>query len=188
MADTTVPSGTEAPSGENNGNATVFESKVTFTKEQQEHIDAMLQAATKPLKDEAAKYRVEKKAAIEAEMTKNGQAVELAEQRRIKLEELEADNQIKTEKLLKIETDTKRELLERLPENIRDEYKEFGLDALRTVSKHLAIVQPSGNSQGSERGASGGGTNGVTKKELPLVPFAGSDAPSIKILADILNN
>lgn len=149
----------------------------------------------KKANEQDAEKRLKLKEIEEKKLQDEGKLSELVELRTKEREELaqkvkdlENANQSATTKLQLIETVRRNELLAKLPQDKARNYEGFSLDVLETITKDFAVQPPPGNSQGSDRGAAANGQNGANKKELPLVPFAGSDAPSIKILADILNN
>lgn len=166
MADSTnTPSGDEKASAETSNTKDLNPAEL---QKQVQELQAKLEkeaAERKKANDEAASYRVKEREAREKKQIEDGQSKELAESLRKELDETKKLADERQSRLDKIEADTRAELLARLPENIRDEYKEFGLDALRTVSKHLAIVPPPGNSQGSDRGASSNGAVSTPKTQ-----------------------
>lgn len=148
----------------------------------------------KKANEEAAAQRIRLKELDEKKLADEGKLSELNSKLTKDREDLQKQLEIETAEkeryaiqVSEIETARRNELLAKLPEAKRETYKSVDLGLLEQISKDLGVVY-GGNSQGSERGANANGHNGVGKKELPLVPFAGSDAPSIKILADILNN
>ncbi len=190
---------TNAPSGDEKASAETTETG-KYPADVQKAIDEANKRAEKAeterkkANEEAAAQRIrlkdidEKKLADEGKLSElNGNLTKEREELQTKVKALEAENETAKSRLSEIETARRNELLAKLPEAKRETYKSVDLGLLEQISKDLGVVY-SGNSQGSERGATANGHNGVSKKELPLVPFAGSDAPSIKILADILNN
>lgn len=172
-----------------------------YSPEAQKAIDELTkklekaESERKKANEQDAEKRLKLKEIEEKKLQDEGKLSELVELRTKEREELaqkvkdlENANQSATTKLQLIETARRNELLAKLPQDKAKNYEGFSLDVLETIAKDFAAPPPPGNSQGNERGAGGNGHGGANKKELPLVPFAGSDAPSIKILADILNN
>lgn len=147
---------------------TAAESKVTFTSEQLKEIERIKEEVAKPLKDEAAKYRVEKKTALEAEMIKNGEAAKLAEQRLVELTELQAKSKIQEEKLSQIETERRNELLEKLPEDKRKNYETLDISTLGLIVKDFAALKPNGESLGNDRGSGQNGAIPAVKTQTEL--------------------
>jgi len=136
---------------------------------------------------EAAAQRLKLKAIEEAEMAKNGQLAELngvLQKERDELAQktaaLESSNAAALAQLAAIETARKTELLQKLPESVRNEYSAFDVQSLEKVVK---LVQPTKNSQGSERG-NGNGT--PAPPYIPTVPFAGSQSGVIDKLTQLL--
>lgn len=137
--------------------------------------------------EEAAAYRLEKKQREEAEQLAQGKFQELLAIREKERDELaaktaalESSNAAALAQLAAIETARKNELLQKLPEAVRNDYSTFDVTALEKVVK---LVQPAQNSQGSARG-NGNGTPATP--QLPTVPFAGTNAPAISKLEQIL--
>lgn len=189
MADTTgVSSGTEPTSVEPSTGAGVYPADVQKAIDEANARVAKAEAERKKANEEAASYRIKEKEAADKKAIENGEAVRLAEERLARVNELEAKTKTYEDELSVIKTARRNELLGRLPADKAKNYENVELSVLETITKDFAAAPPPGNSQGSDRGAAANGQNGANKKELPLVPFAGSDAPSIKILADILNN
>ena len=137
--------------------------------------------------EEAAAYRHEKKQREEAEQIAKGELTTLATNLQKERDELaqakaalESSNAAALAKLAEIETARKTELLQKLPESVRNEYSAFDVQSLEKVVK---LVQPAQNSQGSERG-NGNGT--PAPPYIPTVPFAGQQSGVIDKLTQLL--
>jgi anti-sigma factor RsiW len=136
---------------------------------------------------EAAEYRLKEKARAEKEAAEQGKFAELytaATKERDELAAakaaLESSNATALAQLAAIETARKTELLQKIPESVRNDYSAFDVQSLEKVVK---LVQPAQNSQGSERG-NGNGT--PAPPYIPTVPFAGSQSGVIDKLTQLL--
>ena len=136
---------------------------------------------------EAAEYRLKEKARAEKEAAEQGKFAELytaatkeRDELAIAKAALESSNAAALAQVATIETARKNELLQKLPEAIRNDYSAFDVQSLEKVVK---LVQPAQNSQGSERG-NGNGT--PASPYIPTVPFAGSHSGVIDKLTQLL--
>jgi len=176
--DGTPNTGSETPTGGEQQGANTGETP-KITPELQKIIDEQVSAATKKANEEAAKNRLKlkefeekQKAEAEKKLEEQKEFEKLANTRKTELETLTAEN----ERLKKIEADALErdkqrhdELLKKIPEAQRDNYKEFTTHQLELVTRTLSV---NANSQGSERQQ---GSEQQQAPSVPTVPFAGQN-------------
>lgn len=187
MSDVVGASAPETPSGIVNNQAIDLQKEV----ERLQKIATDAVNSAKEASAEAAKYRVEKKAATEAELAKNGQLAELNGTLQKERDELTAKNaayeaQIAAAntQLAAIETARRNELLAKLPTDKQAGYKEIPLNVLEQITKDFASANIVNASQGQVRG---NGSQPVVVNDTPTIPFAGSDSAVINKLTELLN-
>lgn len=164
---------------------------VTFSAEQQAAIAKMVEEATKKANNEAAATRVklrelekakedEQKAALEQQ----GKFKDLYEQTKVELDRIKPAHEQITAEFTKLETSRRAELLERIPVDKREGYKEFPLHLLEQVAKDLSTAQATttssvGATSGSQPAGGGKLPDSIDEMSMEQVAQLAKENPQL---------
>ncbi len=157
MPEPNTLSGGETGSPENGTESGKYSADVQKVIDELTAKAAKAETERKKANEEAAAYRLKEKEAADKKAIENGEAAKIVESLTKELEETKSLTAAQKAKLDKVEADRRKELLSRLPQDKVKNYEGIELSVLELIAKDFAVEQPSGNSQGGERGGGNGG-------------------------------